>query len=438
MTVRSVFLTSAAALAVALPVLVAAPTAAMGGLASTEAVTTPGSWEPPVALNGASVQQWSFVVDARNRSTFVWRDSSGAIVSARRWPGGSWSSQEVVGTGSYPRVAADADGKVTAVWLTQRDGYTSGVMAAQRTPGSGWSHPVRISHDLEVPGYPGAVTSPGGAFRLSLAVSPRGATVVAWDWGSKPLDKRTRVQSVYRPSGHGWGKVVDVSRPWHSGFPQVGIAANGTAVLLYSRESTGHLPTLLSRRRLVGKGWTVPVTVAVEAYGQLAVDRAGNAVVVLTRRDGRVVATYQRAGGHWGALRRLSPPGGGVFWPSLAMGGGRTIMVALTSDDGHVYLTSRSSERGWSVPQVAVDSVVPPVTLSLDGRGDMFLGYGESDVTGRYRPDGDSWSAPMTVSPDQGGVNEELTSQVAPNGDVVVVWGNENAPVQVRVMVENP
>ena len=38
------------------------------------------------------------------------------------------------------------------------------------------------------------------------------------------------------------------------------------------------------------------------------------------------------------------------------------------------------------------------------------------------------------LAPDEGGVIEYVCAQVAPNGDVVVMWDNENAALQVRVM----
>jgi hypothetical protein len=40
--------------------------------------------------------------------------------------------------------------------------------------------------------------------------------------------------------------------------------------------------------------------------------------------------------------------------------------------------------------------------------------------------------------PDEGGVIEYLSAKVAPNGDVVVMWDNENAPLEVRVMTTTP
>jgi hypothetical protein len=385
----------------------------------------------------------SFVVDARNRTTIVWTHGAGGIMSRQRSADGTWSQPEVISenpaTWGSPAVAADADGNVTAVWVTKRDGFTDGVMAATRTASSpGWSDPVRISRDRRVPGYPGDGKGEWGASEVSLAVSPKGAAVVAWSWGSAVrITKPYRVQSVSHGPGRGWGDVVDVTQATQNHHPQVGIAADGTMRLLYVHHPVGHPRSLLFRSRHPGHAWSRATTAAREGYQpSLAVDLAGDALVVyLPYSSGPVLAVYRPTGGRWSTAHRLSSDPG----YSLAMNGRGTTLVATRGEAGHVALVRRPPRGPWSAPvSVKTSEGNDGAMVALNNNGDTFLGWGEEILSGRYRPSGGSWSSPFTIVPDEGGVIEYLSAKVAPNGDVVVMWDNENAPLEVRVMTTTP
>ena len=220
MSVPSMLAKSAAALVVAAPILVATPSvgvplpATASGARSGSAART---WESPVALADYT-RGSTFVVDGHNGTTVVWESVPGAVVSVRRTADGTWTQPEVIGQSNAafgtPQVSADADGNLTAVWITQQPGVTDGVMAATWTAISGWSDPVSISRDRSVADYPGDDKGPWGAAHLALAVSPEGAAVVAWDWGSEDRNKPWRIQSVYHRPGRGWSDVVDVTVTW--------------------------------------------------------------------------------------------------------------------------------------------------------------------------------------------------------------------------------
>ena len=111
-----------------------------------------------------------------------------------------------------PRIAADADGHLTVAWITQRPGFTDGVTAATQTH-TGWSHPVRLSKDLKVARYPQDGKGAWGADTVRLAVTPKGAATVAWNWGSEARNKPWRIQAVFHRPGGRWGGVAHVTRP---------------------------------------------------------------------------------------------------------------------------------------------------------------------------------------------------------------------------------
>ncbi len=445
MSVTSMVVKSAAALVVVAPMLVTSPSVGASLPASAsgdgrESVAT--TWESPVALADYT-RGSAFVVDAHSETTVVWEAVTGEVMSVRRAADGTWTQPEIIGQShaafGSPQVAADADGNLTAVWITQQEGVTDGVMAATWTAISGWSDPVSISRDRSVATYPSDDLGPWGAAHLALAVNPEGAAVVAWDWGSEDRNKPWRVQSVYHRPGRGWSDVADVTRARGYRSPQVGISAVGTAVLLYARQPMGHPQALLSQRRHVGEGWTTATTVARKGYGeQLAVDRAGDAVVAFTPNWSSVMATYRPSGTRWRTARRLSPAGVRVndhF--SLAMNGRGKALVAMGRRHGRVDLVQRRPHTAWTAPVAAVKSSDSSqlVEVALNASGDTFLGWGEYALLGKYRPDGSTWTSRFTISPDPGAdVLDSISAQVAPNGDVIVMWAQEDHPLYIRVM----
>ena len=58
-------------------------------------------------------------------------------------------------------------------------------------------------------------------------------------------------------------------------------------------------------------------------------------------------------------------------------------------------------------------------------------------VWGAYRPSGGDWHPATAALPDTGGVDvlESTASQVAPNGDAVLLWDQEARALKVRVLV---
>jgi hypothetical protein len=55
-------------------------------------------------------------------------------------------------------------------------------------------------------------------------------------------------------------------------------------------------------------------------------------------------------------------------------------------------------------------------------------------LVGRYQRQGSTWSDPFTIAPDLVGVMEHAAAAMAPNGDAVVVWKQEDEPPKLREM----
>jgi hypothetical protein len=399
------------------------------------------SWQPERII-ATSPRGSSLAVDAHNNSWVVWEALHGAIKVVERTAGGIWGRpREIARTNSAmadPQVAADAQGNLTVAWITYRKGFTDGVKAATRNARGGWSRPVRISDDKRIPGYGTDGKGPWGARWLDLAASPKGAVTVAWAWGSEDRNKAWRIQSVFKPAGRRWGDMVQLTEATGAQHPQVGIAADGTVTLLYTRQVLGHPQRLLTRVRVPGAGWSQRTVLTNQGYSpKLLVDRAGDAMVVFMPSDRRIVAVYRPKGRHWGTPRRLSPEGARLDGQSAAAMNGRgTAVVAWVGVDGSVNVVRRPRQGPWSMLERVVDAPdqVDAVAVALNGAGDTFLTWGEYGLYGTYMPAGGSWATPVTLSPEtEVDVLETIDAQVAPSGDAVVMWDQEGMPLKVRV-----
>ena len=426
-------------LALAGPVA-AAPLSGQPGVATESAqVGAALDWSPVTRL-APNPQSAALAVDGRGTVTAVWATSAWPhrVVVARRPAAGTWGEPRTLGPGSSPVVAADARGRVTVAWLSQRAGYTDGVLAARRPVGGPWPDPVRLTRDRTVPGYPHDGEGPYGAVDVDLAVNARGAVVVAWAWGSDDRDVPWRVQAAVRPAVGPWRAARDVTPASGARFPQVGIAADRTATVLYGRQPFGHPQQLLARRWRVGSGWTTPTVVAREGYAHtVAVDRAGDAVAAFSPDFSGVRAAYRPADGRWRSSERISPAGAQVDDFALAMNRPGRVLVAMGRSSGRVDVVERTRRTSWTDPAMitARGEPVCEVLPSLDDAGDTFVGWGCYALLGTYRPAGGAWTERFTISPDSGvEVLESASAVVAPDGDVTVLWDQEELPLRARVL----
>ena len=406
---------------------------------ASQAESATAEWSPVTRL-APSAQSQALAVDGRGTFTAVWTTSSWPqqVVAARRPAGGSWSAPRVLGRGYAPVVEADSRGRVTVAWLSRRPDFTDAVLAVRRPVDGPWSSPVRLTRDKSVPGYPVDGEEPYGAAQVDLAVSPRGAAVVTWTWGSDERAVPWRIQAAVRPAAGSWSAPRDVTAPGPLRHPDVDIAGDGTATLIYGRQPFGEPQAVLARRRVPGVGWTKPVRIAAEGYAhRVAVDRAGDAVVAYSPDFSRVKARYRPASGGWQPARTLSPAGAEVSDFALAVNGpGRTV-VAMGRSGGRVDLTTRTPGTSWSAPELVAGPGEPlaEVLVALNARGDLYVGWGNYALFGKYRPAGDSWTDRFTVSPDSGvEVLESVDAGVAPDGDGAVLWAQESLPLKGRVL----
>ncbi len=377
----------------------------------------------------------SMVVDSRGVTTVVWASTKTwphSIKVARRTAAGAWKDPVKVGRGNNPVVAADAKGTVTVAWERERNDLTTGVWAARKVAGKTWSAPVHLSADKAAPGYPD-----GGDVRgvsdLALVVHPKGATLVAWEWTNKTPSK---IQAVFRPVRGPWRTVVDLTGATNATNPVAAFGPTGRAWVAYSR-APAHGPTAVKvRDRLLNGTWTSPVRVGTGQLGGLGVDRYSE-VTVAFRKAGAVRTALWSPVAGWQAPTLATPAGASVQEWAFATNRRGAAVVEYTRPNGRVDAVRRTNQGDWIAPvTLAAPGGNSLPTAAMNADGDLFAAWGIYGLWAAYRPAGGDWHATMTVQPDTGGVDvlESTASQVAPDGDVALLWDQEARPLRVRVM----
>jgi len=400
--------------------------------------TAPAQWGPIRTL-APNPQSAAIAVDGQGVVTVAWQSTAfpATVVVRQRYADGSWGKRTVLGEGIDPQVAADRRGRVTVAWVTQRTGHSDGVSAARLEASGTWSKPVHLTQDVVVPGYvPGGGTVHGAA-DIDLAVSARGAAVAVWSWGSEEADVPSRIQSAFRPAAGSWRRAVDVTPRSGADEPQVGIAGDGTATVVYGLQTIGHPQQLVSRRRATTGRWGGPTVVAPEGYDHdVAVSGDGTTVATFTPDFEQVAAATRHAVGKW-RTRTVSAPGAVVNDADLAVDVTGHAVVAMTEEDGLVQMVERSPGGSWSAPTRVADSgsLASEVVVSLNADGDLFVGWGTYGLHGKYRYGGGTWTHRYTVAPDAGvDVLEWVGAVATPGGDVAVLWDQEAMPLRIRVL----
>jgi hypothetical protein len=398
----------------------------------------PPRWGPVRTL-APNPQSASIAVDGRGVTTVAWQgtDFPPSVVVRQRFPDGTWSKRTKVGQGVAPVVVADRRGVVTAMWITQREGFSDGVAAARLKASGRWSRPVSLSKDVSLPGYvPGPVVH--GASDLDVAANQAGAVVAVWSWGNEDEGVPTRIQSAFRPKPGPWRKAVDVTPAKGADEPEVGIARDGTAIVVYGVQAFGEPQALVARVRGTGGRWGTPKAITAEGYDHdLAVAGNGRAVVVYSPDFSKVRAVTRSVGTRWGMPRTLARGGELNDVDVVANPRGRFV-VGIARDEGRVDVVERGRRGGWSEPVRLAQkgTVAGEVVVAIDRAGDTFVGWGQYGVYARYREHGSpTWSRRYTAWPDKGvDVLEAAFAVMAPNGDVAVLWDQEAEPLRMRVL----
>jgi hypothetical protein len=339
------------------------------------------------------------------------------------------------GSSSSPQIAAGPDESATAVWSRYDGG--SHVVQSRRIAADGTLGPVE---DLSAGGHDG--------FQPQLAVAPDGSAMVVWvDFdGSSFLVKGRRLA----PDGTPAGGVIDLSAATQNEVdPQVAIAADGTATVVWERTNvdwtgaygTGTSFVILERQ--VAPDGTVGEShmltrggrSAVEPEVEVGPDRAP--IVVWSRHEeGASIVQARRVGADGTpaeATYDLSASGASAIEPALDVGVDGRAEVAWTRFDGGHWVvqgrelssTGEPAGAAHDLSDAARDAVQPQLALGADGTG----------MAAWKRFDGANWivqlrrvgadAAPVGGAVDlsaSGADAAEPRLALAPDGGASVAW----------------
>lgn len=238
-------------------------------------------WGTPHALETGPVIAHSprVAFDADGFATAVWIQDlamGGPTVFANRYtPGVGWGTPAPIGTGtaqeSGPQVAADAAGNAHALWH-EHDGARLRAWTSLYTPAGGWGPAALLDN------------GDGNAFGSQLAVDAAGHAVAVW------TQQTNLMASRYVP-GTGWSvpALLETSNVGPALSSRVAMNAAGVAQVVWV-QSDGVRENIWTTRFVPGAGWSTPVRVEDEpevAYGaNVAIDPAGNAVAIWIQNIG--------------------------------------------------------------------------------------------------------------------------------------------------------
>lgn len=295
------------------------------------------------------------------------------------------------------------------------------VQASERPAGKTWSAAQGISG--------GCVNASG----VQLAVSPAGRAVAVWEC---PKAGNTIVEAATRAAGGSWSAPHDLSAPGHDAHaPQVALDRAGNALVVWARSNGTDVVTQAAQQRATG-AWLAPQDISGPGPDvdrpDVALDARGNGVAVWQSSDGStsvIRAATRTAAGSWSAPQPLSS-GGNSVQPHVGVDSAGDA-VAVWSRNG-VHVTAQAAVRraggDWSQPETlsdpAADALQPQV--AVNPRGDAVAAWASFDgrtyvIQGTSRPRDGAWSRVQDISPRSPDLGAPKVALDAA-GDALAVW----------------
>lgn len=326
---------------------------------------------------------------------------------------GSVSTLSVPST-TYPRsdravqVAANAAGDVIAVW-----GQGLQVLAVRASGADGrWTQEVALG----ITNAAGFAYSPPG-----VALDSAGNAFVAW----------TSVNGIeaarYSAAAGTWAAAVVVSPAIYPGEPGVATDAAGNALVVWG--DSGRIKT--ARYSKTSETWSVPVDISDGYLPRLAMDAAGNAIVMSSRGNlpaGAVRAMrYSVASGTWLSVTELAAVNQLYNAPQISMdaaGNAVSAWMAYTTGPTPIVQTARFVAATGVWGAVVILGPASSYDAAVGASGHAVVAWTSPDGVAhasRYSPGSATWNAAKDIS--AAGAGAELRDiGVDANGHALAIW----------------
>jgi hypothetical protein len=360
--------------------------------------------------------------DGGGNAFAVWRESDGVaqnIWANRYVRSDAWGEAERIGLPEagdvgLPQLAVDPSGVAHAIWA-QRDGESAQIYASQYTPSEGgWSAPelVQTGEITEARDPRIGVDAEGNAIAVWIQRDVEGLGNLVWT-------------NRYAPGGR-WGEaeLIEAGEPSLHGLGiDIAVDPNGNAVAVWTVLRTGLRGDLWSNRYTFGGGWGVAEIVGVEGLGdveapRIAIDADGNAHAVWQLSEGTsqdVWTNRSTPTEGWGDAQRLENNPNPSGSPAIAAEPSGAAHAVWWQSDGtlqNVWASHYTPGGGWGAPQLIEQPIEDPAEegsaerpqIDVDPNGNVFVVWQQEDI-GRFN----IWS--NRYSPETGWAAAELIEQ---------------------------
>jgi hypothetical protein len=298
-------------------------------VAEARTITAAGALGPVMALSGFGAAAPQVAVDAAGNAVFVWQQSGGVIQMRTLSAAGVLGVTTAVSAAGQdafrPQVAMNAAGTAALTW-DRSDGAVFRIQARSLSP-AGVLSGVRT-------------LSAGGqdAFYAQAAVDVAGDATFTW-YRFDGTDARVQARSVSAAGVLSGVRTLSAAGQ-SAQFPEVGVDANGNALVTWHRSDGVNLRVqsrTVSTAGVMGPLLTLSDAGQSALFPQLAVTPGGDAVLTWYRSDGannRVQARTHSAAGVLGATSTLSAAGQPAFAPKVGVDANGAAIVTWQRSDG--------------------------------------------------------------------------------------------------------
>ena len=422
--------------------------------AATLTVTTPPvagkSWRTPVLISEPAGPHDAYgnqvAMNARGDGIAVWEklQNSGSSIWVNRYVAGSgWQGPQMLASSvapaflQYPQVAINASGDAVVVWESLDPNAALGgrtdIHSSYYTAASGWGPDRLVETD------DGDYFSPHGASSPFVTLSDAGVALAAWSQGIGPGIQNGQVLSS-TSSGGTWSAVqvmasnnatgvrlagvsngnaaaawaqydgaqfhiyasrfmggnwaaatlVDHDTTGSSGWPAVGVSANGDAVVAWA----GINYTRLIAARFTGGSWMADIplsrttdSVQGQTTWQVVMDASGNAIVKWTGSANRTTPstfTATLSSGTWSNGVPISHLSVGTNLDIAMNGAGQSLGAwVATSNPSVVRANTEYGLASGSNTTLGSESSGPRIAIDADGNAIAIFIVPEAGIANR-------------------------------------------------------
>ena len=339
------------------------------------------------------------------------------------------------GSAYSPQLAMNANGNAIAVW-NQYDGAVHNIWANRyNVTTSSWETAEKIE------------SMGGNAYSAQVAMDDNGNAIAVWQQYDGTV--YSLWASRYNATTLSWGTAAEIEGNSGSAY-SVQIAMDGAGnVIAVWRQSADSVVSIWANRysgTTLSWGTAEPIdsSSGTAFIPQIAMDNAGNAIVVWQHSDGTEDAIwanrYNATTWSWGTAEQITTGGESVNSPQVAMNSaGNAILVWLQSDGTVDNLWSNrynGTSSSWgtaekienssgsaSYPQIVIDGGgnAIAVWLQLDGTVDSLW-------SNRYDGTSSAWgTAEKIENNSESGYYPQLA--VDGEGNAIAVWQQSNGAV---------